>query len=337
METNGQPERGIELAPRPQPVCQRGLERIHARAELQLHNIADKRVDLGVTHDIAGNVGVAGIPGIKLCETAAQALPPIRDCAPGAFVGQWVAFEREAGTGKKEPALGREMRVDGVPLHAGALRDRADTGARGAQFAMQVDRRLNDAAAGIGLIFRAAAKRIAALSTHCTGVYSDIDSRQDINYTALCIQYWAGSAGLLMSGGQTMKASSLSFPAAVVMVLAGMVWGLVMAISQDHSAMPAHAHLNLLGWVSLFLFGIFYHLHPALDRSRAALVQVGLWIVGTVILTIGVALVHTGHGGEPIAAAGSFIVLGAMLLFGWLVVRREQTAKTYRASAVPAE
>jgi peptidoglycan/LPS O-acetylase OafA/YrhL len=134
-----------------------------------------------------------------------------------------------------------------------------------------------------------------------------------------------------------MKASSLSFPAAVVMVLAGMVWGLIMAISQEHSAMPAHAHLNLLGWVSLFLFGVFYHLHPALDRSRAALVQVGLWIVGTVILTIGVGLVHTGHGGEPIAAAGSFIVLAGMLLFGWLVVRREQTAKTYSASAVPAE
>jgi peptidoglycan/LPS O-acetylase OafA/YrhL len=135
-----------------------------------------------------------------------------------------------------------------------------------------------------------------------------------------------------------MKASSLSFPAAVVMVLTGMVWGIVMAISQDHSAMPAHAHLNLLGWVSLFLFGIFYHLHPALDRSRAALVQVGLWIVGTVILTTGVGLIHTGHDvGEPIAAAGSFTVLAAMLLFGWLVVRREQTQKAFRSSAIPAE
>ena len=135
-----------------------------------------------------------------------------------------------------------------------------------------------------------------------------------------------------------MKASSLSFPAAVVMVLAGMVWGIIMAISQDHSAMPAHAHLNLLGWVSLFLFGIFYHLHPALDRSRAALVQVGLWIVGTVILTTGVGLIHTGHNvGEPIAAAGSFTVLAAMLAFGWLVMRRDETQKAFRSSAVPAE
>ena len=134
-----------------------------------------------------------------------------------------------------------------------------------------------------------------------------------------------------------MKASSVSFPAAVLMVLAGMVWGIVMAISQDHSAMPAHAHLNLLGWVSLFLFGIFYHLHPAIDRSRAALIQVGIWIVGTVILTVGVGLIHTGHAiGDPFAAIGSLIVLASMIQFGWLVVRRER-AGSMSASAVPAE
>jgi len=135
-----------------------------------------------------------------------------------------------------------------------------------------------------------------------------------------------------------MKASSVSFPVAVLMVIAGMIWGIIMAISHDHSAMPAHAHLNLLGWVSLFLFGVFYHLHPAIDRSRAALVQVAVWIVGTVILTFGVGLLHTGHDiGQPFAAGGSFIVLASMLQFGWLVVRREQTAKAFRASAVPAE
>ena len=135
-----------------------------------------------------------------------------------------------------------------------------------------------------------------------------------------------------------MKASSVSFPVAVLMVVAGMIWGIIMAVSHDHSAMPAHAHLNLLGWVSLFLFGLFYHLHPAIDRSRAALVQVAVWIVGTVILTFGVGLLHTGHDiGQPFAAGGSFIVLASMLQFCWLVVRRDQTAKAFRASAVPAE
>lgn len=122
-----------------------------------------------------------------------------------------------------------------------------------------------------------------------------------------------------------MKASSLSFQAAVLFVIAGMIWGIVMAISEDHSAMPAHAHLNLLGWVSLFLFGIYYKLHPSLEDAKSAIAQVWIWIIGTIVLAIGVAMVHTGHpGGDPIAAIGSFIVLLDTLLFGWLVYRGER-------------
>lgn len=121
-----------------------------------------------------------------------------------------------------------------------------------------------------------------------------------------------------------MKASALCFQAAVLFVIAGMIWGITMAISDDHSAMPAHAHLNLLGWVSLFLFGIYYKLHPSLENAKSAMAQIWIWIVGTIILTIGVGLVHTGHPiGDPIAAIGSFIVLLDMVLFGWLVYRGE--------------
>ena len=135
-----------------------------------------------------------------------------------------------------------------------------------------------------------------------------------------------------------MKASSLSFRAAVILVAAGMIWGIVMGITEDHSTMPAHAHLNLLGGVSLFLFGIYYHLHPAIDSSRLAVVQVWIWIVGTIILTIGVALVHSGRAiGDPIAAISSLIVLADVLLFGWLVFRSQPAEDTRRRSVVPAE
>ena len=121
-----------------------------------------------------------------------------------------------------------------------------------------------------------------------------------------------------------MKASSLSFRAAVLFVIAGMVWGLYMAISENHVTFPAHAHINLLGWVSLFLFGIFYHLHPQIDRSRAALAQVWIWMIGVVVQAYGVARIYTGHmSGEVFASIGSFIVLAAMILFAWLVYRRE--------------
>jgi hypothetical protein len=137
-----------------------------------------------------------------------------------------------------------------------------------------------------------------------------------------------------------MKASSLSFRAAVLLVIAGMIWGITMAISENHQTMPAHAHLNLLGWVSLFLFGIFYHLHPAIDRSRAALLQVWTWIGATVLLTIAVGMIYTGRPiGDSIAAIASIVILLDMVLFGWLVFRREavELGARRRASVVPAE
>lgn len=135
-----------------------------------------------------------------------------------------------------------------------------------------------------------------------------------------------------------MKASSVSFQAAVVFVIVGMVWGLIMAISGDHSAMPAHAHLNLLGWVSLFLFGIYYRLHPSLDRQKSAMTQVGLWIVGTAVQAVGVGLVHTGHdSGEPFAAGGSLLALAGMLLFAWLLFRTERAGQPSRSATAPAE
>src|ERR1700684_346062 len=116
-----------------------------------------------------------------------------------------------------------------------------------------------------------------------------------------------------------------------------MLWGSVMGISEDHSTMPAHAHLNLLGWVSLFLFGIYYHLHPTLDRNRLAILQVWIWIAGTIMMTIGVGLVHSGHEiGDPIAAVSSLLVLADMLLFGWLVFRREPVGQTCPRSTVAA-
>lgn len=125
-----------------------------------------------------------------------------------------------------------------------------------------------------------------------------------------------------------MTASSLSFKLAVLFVIAGMAMGIGMAASQNHAIMPAHAHLNLLGWVSLFLFGVYYERRPALNVSRLALIQVALWSIGTVIMTIAVAAIHLGyHAADPIAAISSIIVLTAMLMFAYFVFRPAPVAE----------
>jgi hypothetical protein len=126
-----------------------------------------------------------------------------------------------------------------------------------------------------------------------------------------------------------MRASALSFCTAVCLGIIGMTIGIAMAASGNHSVFPAHAHLNLLGWVSLFLIGIFYRFHPALDASRLALVHVIVWTAGTIVLTCGVAAIYLGRPDlEFIAIIGSLTVLGAMLLFAYLVFRSELSALT---------
>ena len=78
--------------------------------------------------------------------------------------------------------------------------------------------------------------------------------------------------------------------------------------------------------------------HPALERARSAHLQIWSWLVGTVVMVIGVAMIHTGNmSGEPFAGIGSVIVVVSMLLFAWMVFRAERTDASARPVAAPAE
>ena len=107
-----------------------------------------------------------------------------------------------------------------------------------------------------------------------------------------------------------------------------------MGITEDHSNSSAHAHLNLLGWVSLFLFGIYYHLHPTIDRDRLASMQVWIWVAATLSLVVGITLVNSGRTvGYLFNVAGSLTLVADMLLFGWLVYKTERVEMPGRTAA----
>jgi hypothetical protein len=108
----------------------------------------------------------------------------------------------------------------------------------------------------------------------------------------------------------------------VVILLIGMLAGIAMGIEQDFTLAPAHAHLNLVGGVLLFLFGLYYRLDPAAGSSILARIQGWLHIVGAILFPAGVALVLL-RGPSLIAApiVGSLIVTVAMALFAVIVFR----------------
>ena len=118
-------------------------------------------------------------------------------------------------------------------------------------------------------------------------------------------------------------------------LLAGVALGLRMAISGDHSPFPAYVHLNLLGFVALFFFGLYYRLNPQVEARSLAIPQVCIWIAATIVMVIGVGLVHTGHEeGAPIASAGSLIVFADALLFAWLVFQPRANGQKVERRAI---
>jgi cbb3-type cytochrome oxidase subunit 1 len=50
----------------------------------------------------------------------------------------------------------------------------------------------------------------------------------------------------------------------------GVGMGIYMGIVHDFSLAPVHAHMNLVGWVSLALFGVTYKLYPELQERWPA-------------------------------------------------------------------
>jgi hypothetical protein len=115
---------------------------------------------------------------------------------------------------------------------------------------------------------------------------------------------------------------SLMMRVSVVILLIGMLAGIVMGMEQDFALQPAHAHLNLVGGVLLFLFGLYYRLFPAAGQSTLATIQGWLHIVGGILFPLGVAIVVLkGESYVAFPILGSLIVFAATALFAVIVFR----------------
>ncbi|WP_259781233.1 hypothetical protein [Aestuariispira ectoiniformans] len=115
---------------------------------------------------------------------------------------------------------------------------------------------------------------------------------------------------------------------AIVYAILGMGVGIHMAASNDFTLGMMHAHINLVGWVTMGLFGLVY----AACKGAAAhkLVPLHFWVanIGVIIMAPGIGLIHMGNteAGEPLAIAGSLLTILSMLIFGWIILRSGKQA-----------
>ncbi|HUN47979.1 MAG TPA: hypothetical protein VMU85_15725 [Stellaceae bacterium] len=99
----------------------------------------------------------------------------------------------------------------------------------------------------------------------------------------------------------------------IVLGIIGMLLGIHMGIAQQFDLAPVHAHINLVGWVSLLLFGLAYRTGIAKVDGWA---KVHFWValVAAVLFPLGIAVAILRQN-SALAILGSLLVLLSMVLF----------------------
>lgn len=105
---------------------------------------------------------------------------------------------------------------------------------------------------------------------------------------------------------------------AVLYFIIAVSLGLVMGIIHNFALSSVHAHLNLLGWVSMAIFGIIYSLYPTASETKLAKTHFWLHNIGLPVMQGGLfILVLTQNEAFTIVTiVGSIMVVIGVFLFG---------------------
>lgn len=120
------------------------------------------------------------------------------------------------------------------------------------------------------------------------------------------------------------RVSTAFFAAASLFLLTGMGMGIYMGVNQDFSLTPVHAHVNLLGWATLGIYGAFYGLAKQGYSLRLAWAQVVLSTAGAVMMPLGLALnivIDENPAYHAITDVGVIVALVGLLIFVLCVFR----------------
>jgi hypothetical protein len=102
--------------------------------------------------------------------------------------------------------------------------------------------------------------------------------------------------------------------------LGGMLFGIWMFIANDHSLAGAHAHNNLVGWVTMALYGLYYKAVPSAASGMVAAVHFWVALVGALAFGPGIALVIMGQSTLPVTVGALATALG-MAIFAFQAFR----------------
>jgi hypothetical protein len=121
----------------------------------------------------------------------------------------------------------------------------------------------------------------------------------------------------------------LFFRTAILLAIAGIVIGIFMGMNQDFRLAHMHAHLNLLGWVSFFIFGGYYALAPQAAVGVLPKLHYGFCLIGLLVFMAGLTGIALGNdlALAPLAAIGSLLLLAGFIVFAVVIFRTRIAAR----------
>lgn len=122
-----------------------------------------------------------------------------------------------------------------------------------------------------------------------------------------------------------MRYDLIFITTALLCLFVGEGLGIYMGIAQNFALSPAHAHLNLLGWVTLAAFGLMHRAYPTLAKSRMAMAQCSMAIFFNLAMPAGLAVMLLG-GSATLVKLASLGVILATAMFIAMFMRRARLA-----------
>ncbi|GIP36914.1 hypothetical protein J31TS4_01940 [Paenibacillus sp. J31TS4] len=104
---------------------------------------------------------------------------------------------------------------------------------------------------------------------------------------------------------------------AAIYSLIGALIGSDMAGRKDYSMIPAHAHILVVGWLTLFAYGLFYYVFKDLSMVKTAKLQAWTALIGGGLMPFGMLLYYKMQNMGTLLAfiLPACVLLAAIVLF----------------------
>ena len=97
---------------------------------------------------------------------------------------------------------------------------------------------------------------------------------------------------------------------AAIYLAIGVSMGLYMGITQSFKLHPVHAHINLLGWASMALFGVIYVQFPAAAETTLARIHFWMHNLALPVFMVALTFLLSGHAEMALAVEIAATVTG---------------------------